>query len=572
MICIVLHTHLPYVLHHGNWPHGSDWLCEAVAECYLPLLMMCNTLSAEGINPGLTFDISPVLCEQLAHPDFPKVFHTYCTEHAKLAEGDRKKFIDEGAQDFAELAGVWSEWYITKWEQFQSTFSSDIIGAFRSLQDRGLVEIITCGATHGYLPLLAEDSSVEQQIGIAVGNYQRHFQRAPRGIWLPECAYRPAYSWRTYLPVAPYSIARPRKGVEQFLQQYHLRYFVTDEGALTSAIPLGVRDSNNLRVAYHDTYGRIRQQLDERSVMDVFLVSGENHRESAAVFTRHRRIALQVWSGESGYPGDPDYLDFHKKYYRSALRYWRVTDNKADMQWKQPYVPEWAENKARQHAVHFCEILEVTLRHRMMDSGETGPPPTICLPFDTELFGHWWFEGPLFLEHLLREIHTSQILRTSTLGMQYDVLQPQCEIALPESSWGRNGNHEVWMNPDVQWTWEREYLLEHRMQMLLTKHSAPGWDSTMLRFVRNAFRQMLLAQASDWQFLISTFASREYAEARFHSHASDALKLCDAAERYATNGSVTVHDEQLCSACEERDGIFIQELEQFFTRQGVTVQ
>jgi 1,4-alpha-glucan branching enzyme len=547
MITFVFHTHLPYVLHHGTWPHGSDWLCEAVAECYLPLLDMCDRLQREGIRPGITFDISPVLCEQLAHPDFPAVFEAYCTEHTALAEGDAATLTQNGAADeMLSLTNYWSDWYAARWKMFDEQYGRDIIGAMKRLQDSGAIEIMTCGLTHGYLALLAEEASIDMQIGLAVASYERHFGRRPRGIWLPECAYRPAYAWRTLLPVSAYAVPRWREGIEQVMSRYGLDYFVTDQGALENSHPIRNCPPNT-----------------EPSVFDLYRVGGEQHPETAAVFTRNMTIALQVWSGQTGYPGDPDYLDFHKKYYRSALRYWRVTDNKADMQFKQPYVPQWAENRARDHAAHYVDILEVSVKHRM---NLVVTPPTVCLPFDTELFGHWWFEGPVFLEGVIRGIHASDVLRTTTASEQLQIVGPDRVIGLPESSWGRNGTHEVWMNPEVQWTWEKEYHLEHRIRMLVEKSPPAMWDATMRRIMINVFRQLLLAQASDWQFLITTFSSKEYAEMRFHNHISDAQHLCDMAERYRSLQTFTKEDDDFVTTCEGRDGIFTSELEGYLDR------
>ncbi|MCX6139897.1 MAG: DUF1957 domain-containing protein, partial [Candidatus Kapabacteria bacterium] len=485
-------------------------------------------------------DISPVLCEQLSHPDFPSVFERYCEEHGELARVDRSHMEQEGAPDeIMHLTDVWEKWYATCWADFSGPYNSDIVGQFKRLQDAGAIEIMTCGVTHGYLPLIAEDASVDLQVELAVRSYVHRFGRRPRGIWLPECAYRPSYPWRTLLQVSSYAVARKRDGVEQVLARHGLDFFVTDEGALDGAKPIGVRGPDGARTSYEESYGVAREILDEKSVFDLFRVSATDHGESAAIFTRHMQIALQVWSGESGYPGDPDYLDFHKKYFRSALRYWRVTDVKGDMGMKQPYVPEWAENKAKSHALHFLNILEVALKHRM---ATTDRLPTLCLPFDTELFGHWWFEGPAFLENVLRGIHASPFLSTTTASEQLDKVLPACEIALPESSWGKNGNDSVWMNPENQWTWEKEYQLERRMRLLFEKHPVRTWDATMRRIAKNAIRQLLLLQASDWQFLISTFSAKEYAEMRFHNHLEDARRLCDLVERYGVSRKLELNE------------------------------
>lgn len=566
MVTFILHTHLPYVLHHGAWPHGSDWLCEAVSECYLPMIRMCDRLLEDGIRPGITFDISPVLCEQLSHPDFVLVFERYCEEHAELARVDRTHMEQEGAPDeILRLTEMWEKWYRTCWDDFSGTYGSDIVGQLKRLQDIGAIEVMTCGVTHGYLPLLAEDASVDLQVELAVSSYEHRFGRRPRGIWLPECAYRPSYPWRTLLSVPAYSVAKKRLGVEQILSRHGLEFFVTDEEALHTARPIGVRGPDGARTSHASTYGTAREMLDERSVFDLFRVTGEDHSEGAVVFTRHMQIALQVWSGESGYPGDPDYLDFHKKYFRSAHRYWRVTDVKGDMGLKQPYVPEWAEAKVISHAQHFVNILDVAVKHRM---ASTDRVPTLCLPFDTELFGHWWFEGPVFLEHVIRGIHASSILATSTASERLDAVNPSCEIALPESSWGKNGNDTVWMNPETQWTWEKEYQLERRMRLLFEKHPMRTWDAVMRRIAKNAIRQLLLLQASDWQFLISTFSAKEYAEMRFHNHMEDALRLCDLMERYGVSRKITPADEKHLGECEIRDGLFDPELEEYFDRHG----
>ncbi len=561
MVTFILHTHLPHVLHHGTWPHGSDWLCEAVAECYLPLIEMCDRLRADGIRPGITFDVSPVLCEQLAHPDFPAVFSGYCTEHAELANGDIALLREESAsEDLLRVATYWRDWYTETLDTFTAAYNSDVIGQLRRLQDEGSIELMTCGATHGYLPLLAEDASVDLQVRVAVDAHTRHFGQRPRGIWLPECAYRPRYPWRTLLPVSAYSVARMRAGTEEVLAQHGLEFFVTDEGALHTSTPLGVRGADGTRTPYHETYGAARAALDERSPFDLFRVGSPTESTGVGVFTRNMQIALQVWSGETGYPGDPDYLDFHKKYFRSSHRFWRVTDVRADMAFKQVYVPEWAKSKTATHAQHFVEILEVAAKHRL---SVTDAPPTICLPFDTELFGHWWFEGPMFLEHVLRGIHASEVLSSRTASEQLYAVNPLCEISLPESSWGKNGNDTVWMNPETSWTWEKEYQLERRMRLLFEKHPVRTWDATCARIARNAIRQLLLAQASDWQFLISTFSAKEYAEMRFHNHHADAMRCCDLLERYAVSRRFTKADATYLNECEERDGIFAEEIDAY---------
>ncbi|MBU3679323.1 MAG: DUF1957 domain-containing protein [Candidatus Kapabacteria bacterium] len=566
MVCFVLHTHLPYVLHHGAWPHGSDWLCEAVAECYMPLINMCDRLADDGIRAGLTLDISPILCEQLAHQDFPALFERYCAEHADLAKADAALFAEQGAEpERIAVATFWQQWYEECAETFREVYDRDIVGQFRRLQDAGIIEIMTCGATHGYFPLLAEDESIYRQVEIAVRAHERHFGRHPRGIWLPECAYRPGYPWRTFLPVFAYSQLQHRESIESILQRHSLQYFVSDEGALSASRPLGFVDERGNRTPTEQTVGTVRQRLEHLSAMDVYRVGSAVADATVSVFTRHTQTALQVWSGSSGYPGDADYLDFHKKFSNSALRYWRVTDNKADMAYKQPYVREWAVHRAREHGRHYAALIEQTLHNRR---SQTDAPVVLTLPFDTELFGHWWFEGPLFLEEVLRCIHASPLAHCTTLGECHDVVHPDCVIALPESSWGKDGDHSVWMNEQTQWTWEREYQLEYRLRALFEKHPQYRWTPQMRNVARTIIRQILLAQASDWQFLISTFSAKDYAEMRFHNHVEDAKRCCDIFERLAVTGLVTEDSTAYLRELDERDNIFEAEIDLYLARHG----
>ncbi len=186
----VLHSHLPYVISHGRWPHGTDWLCEAAAETYIPLVRVMNELIGEGYRPKLTIGMSPVLCEQLADNSFKEEFIVYLNQKIKAAERDAEEFHKYGQQNMLKTAHLWERFYRLTLEHFNN-MGQDVIYEFRKLQDAGVLEIMTCGATHGYYPLLSRDESLQAQTKMAVKNYQRHFGRPPRGIWLPECAYRP---------------------------------------------------------------------------------------------------------------------------------------------------------------------------------------------------------------------------------------------------------------------------------------------------------------------------------------------------------------------------------------------
>ncbi|HEQ60707.1 MAG TPA: DUF1957 domain-containing protein, partial [Firmicutes bacterium] len=234
---LVLHSHLPYVVAHGRWPHGMDWLNEAAAETYLPLLEACRRLVGEGISPRFTIGLTPILCEMLASDTFRSEFRAYLEDKVEAAAIDEKEFSRTGRARLEQLARMWREHYERLREQFEQ-LGGDVVAEFRRLQDEGHIEIITCAATHGYLPLLCEDISIQAQVKTAVQCHRRHFGRAPKGFWLPECAYRPAYRWEPPLPEG--GEARERKGVEEFLSENGIEFFFIDSHLLKGGEAIGV--------------------------------------------------------------------------------------------------------------------------------------------------------------------------------------------------------------------------------------------------------------------------------------------------------------------------------------------
>lgn len=554
---LALHTHLPYVLHHGAWPHGSDWLCEAVAECYIPLLNVFEELVEEGIEPKITLDISPVLCEQLAHPDFPPLFEEYCNNRIAAAQKDGQEFAAQPENEhFVPIAAFWEQWYTERKRDFTEKYNRSVLGALQSLFAGGCIEILTCGATHGYYALLGDDRSIRLQMKTANENFRKHFGCLPRGAWSPECSYRPSYPWKTLLPISVFQEPQERAGIEQLFAEQGIEFFFVDEHVTDAGVPLGVLDNEDRHfVPVQSEKFEPRPWNFDRLPLSLYNVSSNEHTElgMAAAFTRHHDIAMQVWSGENGYPGDPDYLDFHKKYHGSAHRYWRVTDAKADMRYKLPYVPEWANHKVGSNAHHFVRMVEATLMDYYQKSGKFG---TLCAPFDTELFGHWWFEGPQFIKAVLRGLHYSSLVNTATASEQLAIVQPSEVMAIPESSWGEGGQHHVWMNNETQWTWFLVYQAEQRMAALLDANPPASMGTVMRRIVTQAMREFLLLQSSDWQFLITTISARDYAEQRFICHNADFTRLCDLAETYIGKKRLRAADKKYLEEVEKRDAVF----------------
>ncbi|MCS7208689.1 MAG: DUF1957 domain-containing protein [Fimbriimonadales bacterium] len=506
---LVLHTHIPYVLAHGKAPHGTDWLSESLVECYLPLYDLTVRLHQQGIPARYTMSFTPILQEQLADPDFHAEACAYLDSKSAAAHDDMRAFARHGNRWMAGLAYLWREYFEAQ-RALYAQLNGDLLGGFRQLQDAGVIEIATSAATHGYLPLLGRDECVRAQVLLGVQTYRKHFGRAPRGFWLPECAYRPAYRW---LPPVAYEVlpATERAGVEQFLCEAGVHYFFVDTHMLRGGTPLGTYWDRfpALRQIYEQFAKHYRPESTERTPYRAYRVPAPN---PLAVFARDPATTLQVWSGEHGYPGDARYLEFHKMHYPSRLRYWRVSENKADLGAKSLYAPYDAFETVQSHADHFVSLLKQTLWAHLQ---ATGTPGVMVSMYDTELFGHWWHEGPEWLYAVIRRLAADPEVEMLTASEYLERFPPQEAVFLPEGSWGEGGSHYIWLNEHTVWAWDALYRAEARFLALLRRHAE---RTELSPYLHQLARELLLAQASDWTFLITTGAARDYAEARLHDH------------------------------------------------------
>jgi 1,4-alpha-glucan branching enzyme len=260
---------------------------------------------------------------------------------------------------------------------------------------------------------------------------------------------------------------------------------------------------------------------------------------------------MQVWSRDIGYPGDGWYLEFHKRHFPGGLRFWRVTSSKSDLAEKQVYNPPAADERVQSHAEHFTKIASQVLTRY---AAEAGRPGVLCSPFDTELFGHWWFEGPRWLDRVFRRLGEEGV-QPITAG-QYNERHPSKEtITLLEGSWGEGGDHRVWLNKDTEWTWEMIYQAEDDLWVFV---SETPWQRTprLRQVVAQLGRELLLLQASDWQFLITTWSARNYAETRFAEHYADFTRLLDLAKRVHGGGGLSWEDEEFIAGKEKQDFCF----------------
>ena len=544
---LVLHTHLPFVLGHGRWPHGSDWLMEVAAGCYLPLLDTIGEAAASGVSPRITIDVSPVLAGQLAAPAFRSEFEEYLRARISSARENRQEFAAANQPELAHLAEGWEGFYRDRLQQFER-LNGDLVGALRALADQGHVTLITCAATHGYLPLLSREESIALQLRVAVTAHRRHFGRAPDGIWLPECAYRPRYEWTP--PVGPHKGGGRvrRRGIEEFMADAGLKFFITDVHLMRGGSPLS---------AYRDYYPALQQlsgpqppsYRPDRTPYRPYLVASRGGHGTATAFVRDPDSTLQVWSRDRGYPGDGSYLEFHKKHFPGGLRYWRVTDAKVDLGGKQLYEPARAQERVQAHAGHFVDLLRGVLT-----ANPEGPHAVVCSPYDTELFGHWWFEGPRWLAEVFARLPQARIAPVDCVTY-LETYPPDTTITLLEGSWGEGGDHRVWLNPHTEWTWERIYGAEDEFWTLARQAGTYATDPAR-RVASQLARELLLMQASDWQFLITTWAARDYAEARIAEHHATFTRLAQALRRLLAGGAMPPAEEEFLAACEAQDFLF----------------
>jgi len=546
---LALHSHLPYVLHHGRWPHGSDWLCEAAVDTYLPLLEGLHGLADEGTPAPVTIGFTPVLASQLVHPDFPDELEAFFAQRLEACDEAPRSLATTGDTALLPLVDFWR----SRLRRLQALFrgiDGDLIGAFRRLQEAGRLEIIGSAATHAYLPLLGRDESIRLQLAVGRTTHQRLFGVPPAGCWLPECAYRTTGTWEQ--PGAPRRGVR--RGIEEHVADAGFRYFFTDAHLAQAGSPLGAYAEIPLGAERFDAE---RHEVTSRPFGQAQRSPYRGYRISSRpvdALVRDPRSTTQIWSRHQGYPGDEWYLEFHKIRWPGGLKLWRVSGANVDLGGKRPYDPAAAAGRAALHGSHFSDLLATVAGEQRANGAGV-----IAAPFDTELFGHWWFEGVDFLRATYRALHRQSGVQPVTASQYLVRHPPQVALRLAEGSWGANGDHSMWLNEGTAWTWKRLWPLEDAFWGVAR---AALRSEAARPVLAQAAVELLLAQASDWQFIISTGAVVDYAERRFSLHCDDAERLV-AALSASQAGDESALDRARREAAElaKRDALFPDILE-----------
>ena len=523
---LVLHGHMPYVLHHGTWPHGSTWLYEAALEVYLPLLDLLSRT-----DMALTLGLTPILLTQLRSKEFVSGMYRFMKEQLRLVA------LDKQHPDFSENAQYWEDIFHKRLSQF-SQLEGDIVSGFVSCAQEGRLELLSSFATHGYAPLLSKDETIIEQlrVGLEISRSILGFQ--PKGIWLPECAFAPQREVAGKL----------RIGVDRILEAAGVRFFYVEDQAFVHARSEGLFLENRFYKVDWDAVHR-EPQWAWRSLLEPHWVSTVGQASKVAAFAREPQSCAQLWSADLGYPGDPLYLEFHKKSPQSGLRYWRVTDRTMGLDAKKLYSPELAQQRARLHAFHFVKHCTQTL-HRYAQSGRNGVL-TCC--FDAELFGHWWHEGVYFLEAVHQELSRTAEIQLRTGSEILDETPPDKVVWLPECSWGAQADHRTWWNAETEWIWKSIHHAELRYQTIQTQIDllSNKRKKELDEFLQRLQWCFLLLQASDWPFVISTKGAVDYGFRRFSLHLERFERLCVLLEKSKNREEWTKQDHivyaEICS-------------------------
>jgi 1,4-alpha-glucan branching enzyme len=489
----------------------EDWLYEAITETYIPLILILEKLMDDKVDFRLTISLTPTLISMLEDGLLEERYLKHINKLIELAhkEAERTRWQPE----FHRLANM----YLASFYKARDVFlryNRNLVNAFKGFQNAGKLEVITCGATHGFFPLMeASRPSIRAQVKVAVSHYERVFGKKPCGIWLPECGYHPGY--------------------DEIFKEAGLKYFFVDAHGVLHGTP-------------RPKYGVFAP---------VYCKSG------VACFGRDLESSKQVWSSIEGYPGDYNYREFYRDigfdleydYIRpyihpdgvrinTGIKYYRIT---GATNHKEPYVPEWAQEKAAEQAGNFMFNRQKQIEY-LFDLMQQ--KPMIVSPYDAELFGHWWYEGPQWLDFLMRKIVFDQDIIRLVTPTQYLAENVRHQVITPSlSSWGWKGYNEMWLQGANDWIYRHLHTASERMTELAKGFA--NTDGLLRRALNQALRELLLAQSSDWAFIMGTGTHTSYAVKRTKDHLLRFTRLYEDIKANAI-------DENWLADIEYKDNIF----------------
>ena len=513
-VSFVLHAHLPFIHHPESEDYLEEqWLFEAISETYIPLLTNFEMLVNEGVDFRITMSLTPPLLCMLSNELLQNRYIKYLNQHIELASKEIERTKNDARLN--ELAKYYFDRYSNDLKVFKEKYNCNLINGFKHYQDIGVLEIITCGATHGYFPILyTTEQTVKAQIAVGVQTYEKFLGRKPRGIWLPECGYVPE--------------------ADKYLKEFGIEYIITESHGILYANPAPV-------------FGTFAPIISPKGII---------------AFGRDIESSRQVWSSEIGYPGDFNYREFYRdigyeadydyiKPYiahngvrvHTGIKYYRITGKTEN---KDYYNIQWAKDSAEKQAGHFFDC-----RTKQIDfaSKYTQNPPIILCPYDAELYGHWWYEGPYWLYVLFKKIYYDksnfELITPSEYIDKFPVMQ---ECSPCRSSWGAHGYSEVWLNGSNDYAHKHLHHLGEKMVELAHAFYNES-DPLKIRVLNQCAREVLLAQSSDWLFIITNGTMVDYAKKRIKDHVGRFNKFYDE----LMNNAI---DEAFLGYVEKQDCVF----------------
>lgn len=482
-LAFVLHAHLPFVRHpEYDFFLEEDWFFEALSETYIPILLMLERLYNDHIPCRLTLSFSPTLIEMLANPLLKERYIRHLKHLCELCQKEIVRLKND--PHFLHLAHYYLDMYQRCLSVFQNQYQCDLLSGFKNFQECGFIDLITCGATHGFFPPMDSiPQTVHVQVSVACQTFQKYFGYRPNGLWIPECAYYP--------------------GHDAIFEKYGIKFFFVDSHGILKAS----------EKPYYGTFAPL--SCPQSNVL---------------AFGRDIESSKQVWSADEGYPGDEWYREFYRDIgfdlpfdyihpyitpdgvrKNTGLKYYRITGKDQNCL---PYQPQMAHRRAWDHAGNFIFNREHQIDHLFKQMNR---PPILTAPYDAELFGHWWFEGPLFLESVFRQVHLQKTFQIITHADYIDRF-PHHQISEPSfSTWGDKGYASVWINSCNDWTYIHLHSMAKRMVQLAKQYPSSASD-LVHRSLNQAARELLLAQCSDWSFIMTTNTMVPYAKKRFKEH------------------------------------------------------
>ncbi|BBZ05196.1 1,4-alpha-glucan-branching protein [Mycolicibacterium chitae] len=495
MFSLVLHTHLPWLAHHGRWPVGEEWLYQSWSACYLPLMRVLRRLAAEDRRGLLTLGMTPVVTAQLDDPYCLDGMHHWLANwqlralEATTLTGDNSEALRQfGIREHGHATEALED-FTTLWRHGGSPL-------LRELIDAGTLELLGGPLAHPFQPLLAPRLR-EFALREGLADAQQRFAHTPDGIWAPECAYAP--------------------GMETGYAAAGVTHFMVDGPSLHGDTALG------------------------RPVGDTDVLA----------FGRDLQVSYRVWSPKSGYPGHGAYRDFHTYDHTTGLKPARVTGRKVASEDKAPYDPARAAAAVDTHVADFVEVIR---RRLISESERIGRPAHVVAAFDTELFGHWWYEGPMWLEKVLRALPEAGI-EVGTLRAAAAAGFTGSPVELPPSSWGSGKDWQVWSGEQVadlvQLNAEVVDTALASVDKALAHASSPGRTPARDHVADQILRETLLTVSSDWPFMVSKDSAAEYARYRAHLHAHATREMAAALDSGRRDAAV-----RLAEGWNRADGLF----------------